>query len=66
MKKLIKKSSLILSFSLGILLIGQIVYAQTSIDYSFRLPKYGSVNTGYVTKTNKDYHADHNITYFGW
>ena len=66
MKKWIKKSGLILSFALGILLIGQIAYAQTSIDYSFRLPKYGSVNTSAVTKTNKDYYADHNITYFGW
>ncbi|EJT5939589.1 TPA: hypothetical protein ACOTFX_001016 [Clostridium perfringens] len=72
MKKSLKRSGLILSAALGISLIGQVAYAaqstyaQTAIEYNFRLPKTGYLTTSRVTKTNRDGHADNYVSYFGW
>lgn len=73
MKKILKKSGLILSAALGISLIGQVVYASNSsscnngyIEYNFRLPQTGYLTTCSKNKPNRDGHADNYVTYFGW
>lgn len=72
MKKILKKSGLILSAAVGISLIGQVAYAaqstyaSTPINYKFRLPDQGYRTTESVTKPNRDSYADNYVSYFGW